>query len=237
MRLLAIALTLLLAAGGAQAAVESDLVRTGMAAYDDLDFQKSVELLNRALHESLTKEEKTATYKTLAFAYVALNRTAEAETAFENLLRVEPAFQLDRTISPRVRKAFEAAQTRVAMVGIEDRTMTPGMNLEAPRQIKQGKPVGVRVTYPGGMASKMALFYRTRGQSKFSRIEARGAGGVFQAMVPGMQVAAPALEYYVTLVDDFDVGAASAGSLGRPLAVEVQGIKTPIYKRGAFWAG
>jgi hypothetical protein len=234
MRHIVIALVLL--GGVAQAAVESELVRSGMAAYNDLDFQKSIDLLKKALNESLTKEEKVATYKTMAFAHVALGKTADAQTDFENLLQVDPSFQLDRTISPRVRTAFEAAQTKVAVfVGVENKAITPGLRVEAPRQGKYGQPVSLRASYAGGMVQKMELFYRTRGQNKFNRLEVRGTTGVFQATVPGMQVQAPALEYYLTLVDEIGATAAVAGSLGRPLGIDVPAPPKPLYTKGWFW--
>jgi hypothetical protein len=229
-------LTVFLAAGVARATVESELVKGGMAAYDDLDYAKSIELLAKALGETLTKEEKVVTYRTLAFAHVAIDKTAEAEADFQELLKVDPTFQLNRTISPRVRKVFESAQAKFAQSGIVIDDKTPGLHTEvAPRLPKQGQPVSIRVTYPGGLAQKMTIFYHTRGQRKFSTLEVKGASGAFQATIPGVQVQAPALEYYMTLVDDQGAGMASAGSLGRPLFLDVEAPKKPLYAKGWFW--
>jgi hypothetical protein len=217
------------------AAVESELVKAGMAAYDDLDFQKAIELLHKALNETLTKEEKIATFKTLGFAHVATQKLAEAQKDFESLLRTDPTYQMDRTISPRVRQVFEKAQAKVASEGVGEQN-GPSLPVEVtPKGPKEGTPISIKVQYPGGVASKMELFYRTRGQTKFSRMEVPSAAGVFAATVPGMQVGAPALEFYVTLIDESGAGVASAGWLGRPLVHEVIGKPKPLYTKGWFW--
>lgn len=233
-----VGIALLLLAPRAQAAIESDLVRQGIAAYDELDYAKSIDLLNKALAETLTKEEKVATYKTLAFAHVAVDKPDEAQKDFEQLLTVDPSFQMDRTVSPRVRVVFEKAQARIATTGLPSVDGTAGLRPEVtPRAPREGQTVSLRASYPGGMATKMVVFYRSRGQNKYNKIDVRPGPGssAFQTSIPGMDVAAPALEYYVNMVDEGGAGVASAGSLGRPLALEVA--PKPVYKRGAFWGG
>jgi len=230
--------SVLLLAASAEAAIESDLVKQGIAAYDDLDYQKSIDLLNKALAETLTKEEKVATYKTLGFAHVAVDKPDEAQKDFEQLLTVDASFQMDRTVSPRVRVVFEKAQARIATTGLPTSEGRSGIRPElSPRAPREGQPIAIRVAYPGGMASRMILFHRTRGQNRFSQVEARpvGAGGLFQTTVPGIGVLPPAFEYYINLVDESGAGVASAGTLGRPLAVDVIAKPRPVYTKGWFW--
>ena len=239
-RVLALVSLLVLVAGPAQASIESDLVKQGMIAYEELDYQKAVDYLHKALTETLTKEEKVLTFKILAFSHVALEKPAEAQKDFEQLLTVDPSFQMDRTVSPRVRVVFEKAQVRIATAGVPTSDGGSGLRPEVPKLIKEGTPMTVRVSYPGGVATKMVLFYRTRGQYKFNSLEVRtlrGTAAIFQTTIPGIQIQAPAFEYYVNMVDDSGAGVASAGSLGRPLAVEVQGKPKPIAKNPAFWGG
>jgi hypothetical protein len=228
-----------LVAAPARASIESDLVKQGMVAYEELDYQKAVDYLHKALTETLTKEEKVLTFKILAFSHVALEKPAEAQKDFEQLLTIDPSFQMDRTVSPRVRVVFEKAQTRIATTGVPTSDGGSGLRPEVPRQVKEGTPMTVRVSYPGGVATKMVLFYRTRGQYRFNAIDVRPSpgGATFQTTIPGMHVQAPAFEYYVNMVDESGAGVASAGSIGRPLAVEVQGKPKPIAKNPAFWGG
>src|SRR5437762_11826123 len=123
---LVVALTILVAAP-AMAGIDSDLVKQGIAAYNDLEYPRAVELLQKALQETLTRDEKMVTFQTLAFAHVALDKAEAAVMDFENLLRLDSTFELDRTISPRVRAVFEEAKARVATgQGIDGSTGVAG---------------------------------------------------------------------------------------------------------------
>jgi hypothetical protein len=228
----------------ARAEIESDLVKQGIVAYNDLEYPHAIELLQKGLQETLTREEKLVTYQTLAFAHVALDKTDAAIIDFENLLHLDGSFELDRTISPRVRAVFEEAKARVATgqggegtareVARALPTLSPQVS---PARAREGQSLEVRVSYPGGVAARLELFYRTRGANVFAKISGAGdAGGNFAAVIPGMDVHAPALEYYAAVLDDSGVSVAKAGSLGQPLAVDVVARKRPVYTRAWFWS-
>ncbi len=221
----------------ARGEIESDLVKQGVAAYDNLDYQKAIELLNKALAETLTREEKVATYRTLAFSHVALGETEAARGDFENLLRADPSTQLDRRVSPRVRAVFEEA--RAALATRTTRTeekklpeLTPEFRPPKPRG---GEPVVVSAYYPGGVAVTLQVFYRTRGQATFNKIAGEGALGRFEVTIPGLAVEAPAIEYYAVALDDNGAAVAGAGSLAQPLALDVGERPRPVYKSGVLW--
>ena len=196
-------------------------------------------LLHKALQETLTRDEKIVTFQTLAFAHVALGKRDEAVGDFENLLRIDGRFELDRTISPRVRAVFEDARAKVATQGsgvVEGGRALPELHRTVPARVKEGQAITVESEYPGGVASSVELFYRTRGSNVFAKLKAPiGAAGTFEFTVPGMHVAAPALEYYLVVLDDNGASVAVAGTLGAPLAVDVVGLKRPVYAKGWFW--
>jgi tetratricopeptide (TPR) repeat protein len=227
----------------ARADIESELVKQGIAAYNDLEYPRAIELLQKALQETLTRQEKLVTYQTLAFAHVALDKTEAAIIDFENVLRIDESFELDRTISPRVRAVFEEAKARVATGQGVDGPSTdvtralPTLHPDvSPARPKEGQSLGVYVVYPGGVAAKLELFYRTRGQSLYSKTTAvADRAGRFAAVIPGSDVHGPALEYYAAVLDDSGSSVARAGSLGQPLAVDVTVRKKPIYAKGWFW--
>src|SRR4051812_10850785 len=223
----------------ARAAIESDLVKQGIAAYNDLEYPRAIELLRKALQETLTRDEKIVTFQTLAFAHVALGKNDEAVRDFENLLRINGSFELDRTISPRVRAVFEEARGRVATQGGSDdrsRALAELHPQVTPHKIKEGQAVTIAASYPGGVASSVELFYRTRGQNVFAKLKTPvGAGGEFSVTVPGMHVAGPTLEYYLVVLDENGASVALAGTLGQPLAADVEGRKRPVYVKGWFW--
>jgi tetratricopeptide (TPR) repeat protein len=221
-------------------AIESELVQQGVIAYNDLEYPQAIKLLSQALQETLTLQEKRVTYITLAFSYFALNQPEETITAFENLLRVDERFEPDRTIAPRARALFEKARARLATGksagGSAPATMPTLSPTVTPVPATEGQPVEVRVRYPGGAAQKIDVFYRTRGQARFSELVAPldGRGGA-ALTVPGMSVRAPALEYYLLALDDTGASVARAGSLAQPLPIDVLVRRKPVYKRGWFW--
>jgi hypothetical protein len=77
----------------AAADIESPLVKSGLAAYDAHDPARAVDLLTRALGESLTREEKTAALSTLGSALDALGQHEAARQRFAELGRLAPGVE------------------------------------------------------------------------------------------------------------------------------------------------
>jgi tetratricopeptide (TPR) repeat protein len=236
-----VSLALFVAAPAARAAVESPEVLAGIAAYNALEYDKAIDHLHRAVKESLTREEKMAAYRTLGFCHVALGKQELAIDDFETVLRMDDSFELDRTRSPRERAAFEEAKARVATGQAKIRegslqlaALKPEV---APVQPRAGQTVHIRVAYPGGMAEQLGVFYRTRGLGLYSKLLVPAdKTGHFDATLPGARVQAPGLEYYLVALDENLASVAKAGSLARPLSVNVTEVHVPVYKRGWFWA-
>ncbi len=107
----------------ARASARDDM-RAGLSAFDALDYERATMLLSRALthKQRLSVEDLQIVHKTLAFGYVGMGRHANAVTAFVELLRIEPATELDRTVSPRVRAAFDEARTRLNLSALGTET-------------------------------------------------------------------------------------------------------------------
>jgi tetratricopeptide (TPR) repeat protein len=230
-------LALLLSAAPAQAAVESELVQKGVAAYDALEFEKAIDLLKQALDESLTREEKIVTWRTLAFAYCALERAVDARAAFAHLLKVDPTADLDKSVAPRVRALFEESRAEVATgrAGPGESALPPLKTTVRPEHPLEGQALTVEVESVGGLGHAVQLFYRVRGQQRYSEVKAEGQAGRFELTVPGSDVRAPAVEYYLTALDERHTAIARTGGLTEPLSIEVAGRPKPIYKRGWVW--
>ncbi|HEX8950550.1 MAG TPA: hypothetical protein VF945_01835 [Polyangia bacterium] len=221
----------------ARAEVDSALVKQGVAAYATADYARAITLLEQARGESLTREEKLLTYRTLGMAYVAVGQPGPAKIDFQHLLRVDPSVELDRSVAPKVRAVFEEAKAEAATSA---HALAPALPSVAPTiepaAPHEGRPVGVHVVYPGGVARKMTVYFRKSGDARFSRAMVDAApSGTFDATVPGLAVQAPSLEYHVVLLDDAGASVAAAGSLGQPLSVGVARAQKPVYKRGWFW--
>jgi hypothetical protein len=238
-----LAFMLMLLCGTGRAAVESDLVREGVAAFEGADFDKCVDTLGRALEESLTRDEKVVTYRTLAFCHAGLGRQELAREAFIQLLRVDDKAELDKSAAPKVRALFEEARTAFAtgqaVTSTLQEPVLPSLHPEVrPQRAAQGQPISVTISYPGGAAHTLQMFHRGRGDAHYlPQNAAVGPDGKFVLTVPGSDVRAPAFEFYVTALDARGGAVARAGSFGEPLTVEVLAPpqRVPLYKRGWLW--
>jgi hypothetical protein len=223
--------------------VDSEAIKAALAAYDDLDYARCVSELQKALGESLTRDEKLVTYRTLAFCHVGLDKPDAAKFDFENLLRIDESYELDRRISPRIRAPFEEAKAAVATgesvegQANEIQFKTPSVDTEVmPHKAGEGKAITVSAQFAARGATKAELFYRVRGQAVFNKLSTPGSpDGKFSFTVPGMQVQPPAVDYYLNLLDDSNTVVAHAGVLSQPLSVPVTAQKRPVYVKGWFW--
>jgi tetratricopeptide (TPR) repeat protein len=231
---------ILLCAAVARADVESPEVLAGVAAYNGLEYEKAITLLKQALGSTLTREEKLVTYKTLAFSYFATGNRPQTIAAFQNVLRLDENFELDRSSAPAERAALEEARAQVAtglggQSGGKHALSALKPTITPPHPIA-GQTVRMRVDYPGGLAERMSLFYRPRGVGLYSRSIVGGdVGGRFDLTMPGARVVYPGMEYYIVALDEGGASVARAGSLSFPLAFDVRDSKKPVYKRGWFW--
>jgi hypothetical protein len=228
-------------AAPARAAVESELITQGMAALSSAEFEKCVDLISRALAESLTRDEKVAAYRTLGFCHSALDHAKEARAAFVQLLRVDDKAELDRSVAPKVRALFEEARTSLATGealppdGSPAEPVLPSLHPEIkPQHAGQGQPISVSVSYPGGSAQELQVFFRSRGQARYQTERSTAQpNGLFSITVPGSEVKAPALELYLTALDGRGVALARAGNFSEPLVIDVTA--PPAKKRSRAW--
>jgi hypothetical protein len=223
--------------------VDSDMIKQAVAAYEELDYGKCVELLQKALSESLTRDEKIVTYRTLAFCHVGLDKPDAAKFDFEHLLRIDEAYELDRRISPRIRAPFEEAKAAIATgesiegVASEVEFKTPTLKPTlSPAKPVENQPVTVAAQIDDARAAKAELFYRVKGRAVFNKTAHPGSpDGKFALTIPGLQVQPPALEYYLNVLDDSNTALAHAGTLAQPLLFNVGILNKPLYTKGWFW--
>jgi len=227
----------------ASAAVDSDAIRAAIAAYDGLEYERAIELLTPLLSasqaQSLTREEKVAALRTLAFAQFALGREDATRLAFEQLLRVDGAHQLDRRLTPRLRALFEETRARLAtQLGAprapEGLPLLP-VTVE-PASLVAGRPATLRVAQTPRAAATVSIYHRSGEARGYTLLPARPAADGYLAALSPETVRAPALEYYLVAVDPAGVPFAGAGSLGDPIRLSVAPAPRPIYKRAWFWA-
>ncbi len=227
----------------ARAAAESDPVRAGVAAYDALEYERAIALLDAVLGtaqaESLTREEKILVLRTLALAQFALGREDETRAAFERLLRVDPAHQLDRRLAPRLRVLLEETRAKLATQAVAP-PPPPGLKavevVAQPAVGREGTPLALRVADPGRDAPMLTLYHRSGGARAYSRVEAhRLAAGGYALTVPGALIHPPSFEFYLVLLDGAGAPVAGAGSLADPVRLPVSAAPRPVYRKAWFW--
>ena len=70
------------------------LMLQGMSAYDEADYNKSINFFQGALKEPLTTAERIAAYKMTAFSYCLSNRPKLCRGAFESIFGLDANFSL-----------------------------------------------------------------------------------------------------------------------------------------------
>jgi hypothetical protein len=215
---------------------EGDRLREGLTAYDGLEYERAIGLLEAALKESLTRDERVSALRTIAQAQFALGRETEVRAALERLLRVDPTLELDRRQPPRLRQLLEETRAKLATQPAphapEVSTSLPSFTITGPDKARDGEPL--RFHAAAGQAARMQLYHRVP-PGAYSLVEASRADAGYEAIVPGADVHAPRVEYYALLLDGASTPLARAGSLGAPLALRVEARKKPVYKKAWFW--
>jgi hypothetical protein len=209
----------------------TDLVGTGRSLFEDQRYEESIQTLSAALLRPGTpKQDRVEVYKLLAYNYIALSQTEEAEAAVRGLYALDPEFALASTESPRFREFFGRVKKRWEADG------RPGVVTEQapppkPVSLQHGSPVerppGAEIWLtgelqdPGARASTVLVRYRTGSQGKFQRLDARVRDSKFRVAIPGAAVKPPLVEYYIEALDSFGLPLASRGDAAAPLRIAV----------------
>ncbi|MBI2897638.1 MAG: tetratricopeptide repeat protein [Deltaproteobacteria bacterium] len=250
MRAVLFAMAVLLAAGplGAQP-TQNDLLRQGIAAYDDLDYEESIRKLSAALlSPQNTPEDNLEIYKYLGLSYLLLEKPEQATGAFRNLLALAPDHHFDAATAPRIVEFFEQvrvqweADGRPGVQELQPPVRRPVRILHvAPGEAARGSALAleVRVEDPDGLARGLFLNYRSGGRGAFTRV-AVPPGPRASATVPAAAVRPGTVEYFFEVVDQGGAAIATRGDPEAPLRVVVPGPREggdSILGRWWFWTG
>jgi tetratricopeptide (TPR) repeat protein len=190
----ALALLVACAAGRAEAAgprAKAAIEEARTLINVELKFKEAIELLERSLSEAdVTPEDRIEAYRLLGIAYVARGTTDAAEAAFAALLELDPTFELDPLLSPKIHRVFDRVKSKAARI---------------PRILDvRAVPEQDRVVFTGHLADpdellvSVELYARTGGDA-YERIVMTKSGENVEASVPAKKSDGPRLrvEYYV----------------------------------------
>jgi tetratricopeptide (TPR) repeat protein len=189
-----IALGMLLASKLAQA----DAARAGNALEEarvlinvELKFKEAVDLLEKTLGEpSIRRDQRLEAYRLLGIAYVARGATDSAVAAFSALLEIDPTFELDPLLSPKIHQVFDRVKSKAARIPrIVDVRAAP----EGTQVVFSG-----RVADPDAILSSVELYVRS-GSEAYDLVQMERVSERLSASVPISRVdgAATRVEYYL----------------------------------------
>jgi tetratricopeptide (TPR) repeat protein len=218
-------------------------VDKGIAAYNDLEYEKAAKLLAKALANPKdgSAEKVKEGFQTLALSYLALKKHAEVKKTFLRLLEFDDSYELPATVSEEAFKIFEEAQAE-----IEARQQKPDpvkLSLEhsvTPTTPSPGSAIDFTVTLSTeAPIETMTLHHRVRGTESFSSVRGARDGAAFKLTLSGAFVKAPGVEYYIVAEDKSGAVWASIASETEPLALLTEAIVaptgSPFYKKWWFW--
>jgi hypothetical protein len=205
------------------------LFALGSTAYRDLDYPRAIDLLSRAVADRLGAHERREALQMLALAHSAVGSDDAARSDLEQLLAIDPAFELGRKVSPRIRALLDEARARMSATP-PPQPQAPVTRLAPaivemaaatrPDRPRESEPIAVRVTAPG--PGWVSIFFRTPGEHGFGFTEARADTALVELIVPAPKVRTPALEFYVQADDESGQPVGRAGSAEHLFSVPVR---------------
>jgi hypothetical protein len=196
------------------------------------------------LRPGSSEAEKTETYRLLAYNYIILKRTEEADAAVRGILVLNEKFSLPPTESPRFRDFFDATRKKwadegkpgVVVVGVpvvQDKPIRMAHASPAQTPARATFKLVGSIEDPDGRVRGVQLAYRTGSTGKFITVAGTYSLGQFNAQIPGVAVKPPLIEYYLQAVDKSGLPLTSRGDATAPLRVVVpsNGVLTSPF----FW--
>ena len=210
----------------------SSLILKGSELFDDQQYEESIQTLSAALvRPGTSQQDKIEIYRLLAYNYITLKRTEEADAAVRGIFVLDESFKLPNTESPRFRDFFEATRTKWEAEGKPGKSSgEPGagekpikMVHSSPAQVEPNTTIKLTGTIedPDSKVRGVQLNYRTGAKGKFVTAVGAYSMGSFRAQIPSSAVKPPLVEYYLEAIDKGGLPLASRGDATTPLRIAV----------------
>jgi len=217
------------------------LTRQGIEAYETMEFDRAMELLDLAGQEEGIRPEESATIrKYRAFVLIARGERTQARNEFLEALRENPSLRLDPLLrSDGILDVFRAARALFDAERARSDREAPVISAAAPAEAAVAG-ASVRVTVrirDNGRVASAELYFRDSDNVEFRSVPMDALEeDLFHAWIPETFVRAPVLEYYILAGDDAG-NLSYEGTRQAPLSATVkQGVVTrPWYKKWWVW--
>lgn len=215
----------------------------GRRAYEELEYRKAIRLLAPVPRDAAaTRAQKVEALELLGLSWFILGDKEKSREAFEDLLSIDPDYQLrEASGSPKIRRFFDAV--KAAFLPDYRPGASAAIEHAAPRAAVAGRSVELRadVTVGQDVVREVHLRWRRRGVLEYQtlvlrRLDDRTHRGRF---TPPSDVSGYVLEYYLEARDLSGSVVARAGGPETPLSFPVRGAaaETPWYGRWYVWVG
>lgn len=240
------AAALLVVAVPTSADAQNRLLREGISAYDDLEYDEAIRRLSAALLvPGSTPDENVEIYRYLGLSYLLLDRPEPATGAFRNVLVLRPDYHFDQETAPRIVEFFEQVRRQWeadGRPGIQELPPPPLRPVRiqhvVPARAERGEALRVQagIDDPDGQGRGIFLSYRTGSRGAFQRVP-MPSGPRPTVTIPAGAVRPPTVEYYLEVVDAGGGVVGSRGDAEAPLRVVVPEPGGSILGQWWFWTG
>lgn len=222
----------------------TSLIQRGLDLFDDQQYEESIQTLSAALlRPGTSTKEKIEIYRLLAYNYITLKRTEEADAAVRGLLVLDESFRLPPSESPRFRDFFDATRAKWESEGkpgkdegASSASSAAKILHSSPAQTSAGTIVKLTGTVedPDDDVRGVELAYRAGNKGRFVTVAATYSLGQFRAQIPAKSVKPPLVEYYLQAIDKGGLPVASRGDAATPLRIAVPD-SGGVLKSPWFW--
>jgi hypothetical protein len=212
------------------------LNRKAVEAYQQLEFETAVHLLNEALDRSeraglMNHSLRARTYVTLGIVTLGgLKQRAQALEYFRNALQIQPDVKLNPGLAnPEIRAAFEEAASSLASGGGDELTPEKALVHEPVRAGRAGQPLSIAVVPDKSLdARALVLRYRTATDPAFTDVPMqKGPAGSFEAAIPAAATAGREVAYVIEARRPNGSVLVARGSAAHPLIVALASTAGP----------
>ena len=253
-RLVFVAVVMLVATRPAFADSTAQLVARTLGQWNELEYEKVVELSETVLATSdATPAQRVEMLRLKGSALVVLDKPEDAAHVFELLFAIDPDYELPPNSSPRLLAIFAPARARWEVTEQQRLATELGPSLRAlemhvhlPSHPRGGRALDIAVDLvdPGGIADRIVLARRHRGGGYYTTTGQRAHAGSLAFTISADDTASPTpyvVELYLTTKHRSGVALRREGTSDHPLELAIEAgtvpVPAPITHRWWFWTG
>ncbi len=180
--------------------------------YANLDYENANAIAQRVLAQhALSHDQLVRATRILALTYATLGKEDPAREAFTTLLMMDPDYQLDPNLSPRVTTPFLEARGYW-----RGQSVKPGLEVVATIHSSDSAKLVVTTRDPTHVVSNVNLGYRWGGTGPFTTRPVAIGDSVTVLVPPAASTSETRVDYYVEGLDEHDGAVFEVGNATTP---------------------